>query len=97
MNLNEFDEAMNDFKKVLLIEPTNQEALNRMREFVDYFYQNPSKFQKMREVQEIPNFVTEYMNKYGKNDYRRLYHLIIAYIGFCGTSSQSLDEQVYSV
>ena len=163
MNLNELDEAINDFKKVVLLEPTNQAALNRtkecwqqkikakkesqgakkeekknmgsgspkgaeafigsagatgdtgpmgamrvmgamsshdmtnMKEFVDYFYQNPSKFQKMQEVQEIPDFVTEYMNKYGKNDYRRLFHLIFAYIGFCGTSSQSLDEQVDSV
>ena len=32
MNLNEFDEAINDFKKVVLIEPTNQAALNRMAE-----------------------------------------------------------------
>ena len=71
--------------------------MTNMKEFVDYFYQNPSKFQKMQEVQEIPDFVTEYMNKYGKNDFRRLFHLIIAYIGFCGTSSQSLDEQVDSV
>ena len=71
--------------------------MTNMKEFVDYFYQNPSKFQKMQGVQEIPDFVTEYMNKYGKDDYRRLFHLIIAYIGFCGTSSQSLDEQVDSV
>ena len=71
--------------------------MTNMKEFVDYFYQNPSKFQKMQEVQEIPDFVTEYMNKYGKDDYRRLFHLIIAYTGFCGTFSQSLDEQVDSV
>ena len=71
--------------------------MTNMKEFVDYFYQNPSKFQKMQGVQEIPDFVTEYMNKYGKDDYRRLFHLIIAFIGFCGTSSQSLDEQVDSV
>ena len=32
MNLNELDEAINDFKKVVLIEPTNQAALNRMKE-----------------------------------------------------------------
>ena len=179
MNLNELDEAINDFKKVVLIEPTNQAASNRMteclqqkikekkqsqeinnnkqsqgatkqnlevkkqeminmgsgwpkgvpafigatgatgdtgpmgamrvmgamsshdmtnmREFVDYFYQNPSKLQEMQEVREIPDFVTEYMNKYGKNDFRRLFHLITAYIGFCSTSSKSLDEQVDSV
>ena len=27
-------------------------------------------------------------------DFRRLFHLMIAYIGFCATSPQSLDEQV---
>ena len=32
MNLNELDEAINDFKKVVLIEPTNQAALNRIKE-----------------------------------------------------------------
>ena len=32
MNLNEFEEALNDFKQVVLIEPTNQAALNRMAE-----------------------------------------------------------------
>ena len=32
MNLNELDEAISDFKKVVLIEPTNQAALNRMKE-----------------------------------------------------------------
>ena len=163
MNLKELDEAIKDFKKVVLIEPTNQAALNRMaecfqqkikaknnkqsqgakkqdlevkkqilkeeldtmvakcptgalafvgatvpkaamssmgamnfldrsnmRDLVDYFYQNPSKMQN----QEIPDFVTEYINMYGKNDYEKLFHLIIAFFGFCGTSSQSLDEQV---
>ena len=32
MNLKELDEAINDFKKVVLLEPTNQAALNRVTE-----------------------------------------------------------------
>ena len=32
MNLNELDEAISDFKKVVLLEPTNQAALNRTKE-----------------------------------------------------------------
>ena len=70
----------------------NSHDISMMKEFVDYFYQNPSKMQN----QDIPNFVMEYTNKYGKNDYERIFHLINAFFGFCGLSLQSLDEQVHS-
>jgi hypothetical protein len=70
----------------------NSHDISMMKEFVDHFYQNPSKMQG----HEIPNFVMEYINKYGKNDYERIFHLINAFFGFCGLSLQSLDEQVYS-
>ena len=58
--------------------------------------QNPSKLQKFCN-KKIPDFLSEYVNKYGKDDNEKVYALFWAYSKFCLIASRSLDEQVESV
>ena len=58
--------------------------------------QNPSKLQKFCN-KKIPDFLSEYVNKYGKDDNEKVYALFWAYSSFCFIASMSLDEQVKSI
>ena len=46
---------------------------------------------------KIPDFLSEYVKKYGKDDIEKVYALLGAYFLFCTVASKSLDEQVKSV
>ena len=58
--------------------------------------QNPSKLQKFCN-KKIPDFLSEYVKKYGKDDDEKVYALFWAYYTFCVMASQSLDELVKSI
>ena len=58
--------------------------------------QNPSKLQKFCN-KKIPDFLSEYIKKYGKDDNEKVYALFRVYSKFCYIASKSLDEQVKSV
>ena len=63
---------------------------------VDLAINNPSKLQKICN-KKIPDFLSEYVKKYGKDDIEKVYALFYAYTLFCIDASKSLDEQVKSV
>ena len=65
-------------------------------QIVDDSIKNPSKLQKICN-KKIPDFLSEYVKKYGKDDNEKVYALWSAYASFCYTASESLDEQVLSV
>ena len=63
---------------------------------VDRTIENPLILQKQCN-KKIPDFLSEYVKKYGKDDNEKVYALWSAYGSFCYTASKSLDEQVLSV
>ena len=65
-------------------------------QIVDESIKNPSKLQKICN-KKIPDFLSEYVKKYGKDDIEKVYALFYAYTLFCIDASKSLDEQVKSV
>ena len=65
-------------------------------QMVDFSIKNPSKLQKMCN-KKIPDFLSEYVKKYGKDDNDKVYALWFAYSSFCFTASKSLDERVIRV
>ena len=65
-------------------------------QIVDESIKNPSKFQKICN-KKIPDFLSEYVKKYGKDDNEKVYALWSAYGSFCYTAADSLDEQVLSI
>ena len=65
-------------------------------QIVDDSIKNPSKLQKICN-KKIPDFLSEYVKKYGKDDNEKVYHLWGAYMSFCYKPSESLDEQVLSI
>ena len=65
-------------------------------QIVDESIKNPSKLQKMCN-KKIPDFLSEYVEKYGKDDNDKVYALWFAYSSFCDIASKSLDEQVASI
>ena len=65
-------------------------------QIVDDSIKNPSKLQKICN-KKIPDFLSEYVKKYGKDDNEKVYELWSAYGSFCYTAADSLDEQVLSI
>ena len=63
---------------------------------VEESIKNPSKLQKICN-KKIPDFLSEYVKKYGKDDIEKVNALLGAYFLFCTVASKSLDEQVKSV
>ena len=63
---------------------------------VDRTIENPLILQKQCN-KKIPDFLSEYVKKYGKDDIEKVYALFYAYTLFCIDASKSLDEQVKSV
>ena len=63
---------------------------------VDFSIKEPSNLQKMCN-KKIPDFLSEYVKKYGKDDNEKVYALWVAYSSFCYNASESLDEQVLSI
>ena len=63
---------------------------------VDSSIKDPSKLQKLCN-KKIPDFLSEYVKKYGKDDNEKVYALWVAYSSFCYNASESLDEQVLSI
>ena len=60
---------------------------------VDLAINNPSKLQKFCN-KKIPDFLSEYVKKYGKDDNEKVYALFYAYSTFCFMASKSLYELV---
>ena len=65
-------------------------------QMVEESIKNPSKLQKICN-KKIPDFLSEYVKKYGKDDNEKVYELWSAYGSFCYTAADSLDEQVLSI
>ena len=65
-------------------------------QIVDDAIKNPSKLQKLCN-KKIPDFLSEYVKKYGKDDNEKVYELWGAYGSFCDSASESLDEKVLSI
>ena len=65
-------------------------------QIVDESIKNPSKLQKICN-KKIPDFLSEYVKKYGKDDNEKVYVLWSAYASFCYTAAESLDEKVLSI
>ena len=65
-------------------------------QIVDESIKNPSKLQKICN-KKIPDFLSEYVKKYGKDDNEKVYALFHAYTVFCVMASQSLNELVKSI
>ena len=63
---------------------------------VDRTIENPLILQKQCN-KKIPDFLSEYVKKYGKDDIEKVYALFYAYTLFCIDASKSLDKQVKSV
>ena len=63
---------------------------------VDLAIKNPSKLQNFCN-KKIPDFLSEYVKKYGMDDNEKVYALFWAYSSFCFIASMSLDEQVKSI
>ena len=64
---------------------------------VDRTIENPSMLQKQCYNKKIPDFLSEYVKKYGKDDIEKVYALHGAYFLFVTVAIKSLDEQVKSV
>ena len=63
---------------------------------VDRTIENPLILQKQCN-KKIPDFLSEYVKKYGKDDIEKVYALHGAYFLFVTVATKSLDEQVKSV
>ena len=63
---------------------------------VDRTIENPLILQKQCN-KKIPDFLSEYVKKYGKDDNEKVYVLWSAYASFCYTAAESLDEKVLSI
>ena len=64
---------------------------------VDRTIENPSMLQKQCYNKKIPDFLSEYVKKYGKDDIEKVYAIHGAYFLFVTVATKSLDEQVKSV
>ena len=71
MNLNKFENAQDDFKKVLKLEPTNKAAKN-LSLSCSQKMKPEEKSLTVSSQEPLPNYCLEYESKYGKDD-RNMY------------------------
>ena len=67
-----------------------------MDQRVDCSIKDPSKLQKLGS-KKIPDFLSEYVKKYGKDDNDKVYALWFAYSFFCYIAAKNLHQQVESI